>query len=130
MKGAVVAVFVLFASMFVAASPLVLAPQDASADACICDTELVVFTASNPGMTQDNYSFSITSTVPWGVVAPSLAVIGGQGSLPLYAYLTPSCFASPGNYDFTLRGQSSDYTANAHVALRVTPCVTLQDVST
>ncbi|MFH0834857.1 MAG: hypothetical protein V1881_00760, partial [Candidatus Micrarchaeota archaeon] len=46
------------------------------------------------------------------------------------AYLTPSCFASPGNYDFTLRGQSSDYTANAHVALRVTPCVTLQDVST
>ncbi|PIT85329.1 hypothetical protein COU36_03900 [Candidatus Micrarchaeota archaeon CG10_big_fil_rev_8_21_14_0_10_59_7] len=129
MKNAVIAVLVLFGSML-AASPLVLAPQDTSADACICDTELVVFTASNPGTTQDNYSFSIISTVPWGVVAPSLATIGGQGSLPLYAYLTPSCFATPGNYDFTLKGQSSDYTANAHVALHVTPCVTLQDVST
>ena len=129
MKYAVVAVLVLFASML-AASPLVLAPTEVSADACICDTELVVFTASNPAPTADNYSFSITSSVPWGVVAPSLAVIGGQGSLPLYAYLTPSCFASPGNYDFTLKGQSSDYNANAHVALRVTPCVTLQDAST
>ncbi|VVB67873.1 Uncharacterised protein [Candidatus Norongarragalina meridionalis] len=129
MKKSVVAVLVLFASM-IAASPLVLAPQDTSADACICDTELVVFNASNPAPTADNYSFSITSTVPWGVVAPGIATIGGQGSLPLYAYLTPSCFATPGNYDFTLRGQSSDYTANAHVALHVTPCVTLQDVST
>lgn len=120
-------VFVALAAL-VSASSLTLLPESAYTEACICDTAQVNFAATNTGTAADSFTFSITGDQPWGIVAPGSAVIEPGQTLPVYSFLTPTCFSSVGVYDFTVKAQSSDSTKQSQMTLSIHPCISITDL--
>ncbi|NYZ78189.1 hypothetical protein H0N96_02185 [Candidatus Micrarchaeota archaeon] len=111
------------ASGFVSAAAITLTPASVEETTCICDTQITKFIASNPGDVEDNYLFSIAGTETWGVIAPFNAVLKPSDAIDVYSFITPSCFAVPGTYFFTVTGKSTTEEAKSAVTLRVNPCV-------
>ncbi len=108
---------------FTSASAIALTPASVEETTCICDTQITKFIASNPSDVEDNYVFSVSGDEEWGVIAPFNAVLKPGDAADIYSFITPSCFAVPGLYSFTVSGKSTTEEAKSVIKLRVNPCI-------
>ena len=108
----------------VSGTPVILTLPQSNYTTCICDTLVTNFSIMNPTSNSVSCDFSLSG--PWGTIAPQSAQISPQSETIAYIYITSSCFASPGNYDFSVNAICGGSLSSKHFSLRLTPCVYFQ----
>ncbi|MFH1257451.1 MAG: hypothetical protein V1658_00780, partial [Candidatus Micrarchaeota archaeon] len=112
------------------ASAVTLVPEKTAITSCICETNLVKITASNPSDSLEAVLMTPSGDKAWVIPGPKEFNLPPRSSKEITAFVTPDCFAIPGKYQVAVSAKSSQGNAQTQIGVDVSACVQLPQEQT
>jgi len=126
MKKIILAILFLFILSPLASAGITISEQPSEA-LCQCDSTVYKMILTNDGNVAKTFQLSVVGDkVAWVSLAPSSLKLDAGKSAKFYAFITPKCYASPGNYSFTIKATAGGTVYEKKITLIVKNCHTFE----
>ncbi len=112
--------------LIIPAQGLTLEPEKSSITSCICETNLVGLTATNPSDNLDAVVMAASGEKPWIIPGPKEYNLLPRSVKQVTAFVTPDCFAVPGKYSASVTAKAQSGSATATIGIDVSTCVKME----
>ena len=126
MKKILLAILFLLVLSTMALADITIAEQP-SEPVCQCDSTVYKMILKNDGEETGTFGLSVVGeNGAWVSLAPASIELDAGKSAKFYAFITPKCYVSPGNYSFTIKAAAGSTIYTKKIILIVKNCHTFE----